>query len=553
MNQAKFARSRSSPRFSFALQKLNGITGIVPMRSFAGRTQLEIQGIDASGKRFAVLAAPYRKGAIRWSESGGRATFSMDVTRAFEGHGTVPRMKEWLYRSASEQARAIRERKISSEELVRACLARIEEVNSELNAVVQIPREQALAQARDADRTLARGEIRGPLHGVPFTLKDAIETAGVITTGGTLGRAHYVPREDATVVKRLGDAGAILLGKTNCPEFGWAWEADNLIYGRTNNPWNLELSPGGSSGGESAIIAAGGSPFGLGSDAGGSVRFPAHCTGIASIKPTSGRVPRTGHFPGPGGTLDALWQIGPLARYVADLDLVLSVISRPDFQDTAVVPAPLGKTAEVHPRALRVAFFTDNGVAAPTPETVATVRRAAAGLREAGVEVEETRPPEISETYEIYLGLFSADGGAGLEGLLKIAGTSRIHPLLERVLEIQRAGALTMQDFVRVAARWDKFKREMLAFMQNFDALLSPVCAFPGMVHGSTYDRLAAFSYTMTFNLTGWPAAVVRCGTSSDGLPIGVQVAARPWREDVALAIAQILEVAMGGYTRPPI
>ena len=209
---------------------------------------------------------------------------------------------ELIFASATEQAKAIREKQISSEELVRACIKRIEEVNPKLNAVVQLPAETALEQAREADKALAKGEIRGPLHGVPFTLKDAIETEGVICTGGTLGRASYVPKEDATVVKRLRAAGGVLLGKTNCPEFGWAWESDNLIYGRTNNPYDLSLSPGGSSGGESAIIAAGGSPLGLGSDAGGSVRFPAHCTGITAIKPTSGRVPRTGHFPGPGGT-----------------------------------------------------------------------------------------------------------------------------------------------------------------------------------------------------------------------------------------------------------
>ena len=217
---------------------------------------------------------------------------------------------ELIFASAGEQAKAIRDKQISSQELVRACIKRIEEVNPKLNAVVQLPAETALRQAREADKALAKGEIRGPLHGVPFTLKDAIETEGVISTGGTLGRASYVPKEDATVVKRLRAAGGVLLGKTNCPELGWAWESDNLVYGRTNNPYDLSLSPGGSSGGESAIIAAGGSPLGLGSDAGGSVRFPAHCTGIAGIKPTSGRVPRTGHFPGPGGTLDALWQIG---------------------------------------------------------------------------------------------------------------------------------------------------------------------------------------------------------------------------------------------------
>ena len=239
-------------------------------------------------------------------------------------------MDQLLFASVSQIAKGIREKKISSEESLKACIARIEAVNPRLNAVVQLPAERALAAAREADEALARGEVRGPLHGVPFTLKDAIETEGVICTGGTEGRRDYVPNTDATVVKRLREAGAILLGKTNCPELGWAWESDNLIYGRTNNPYDLALSPGGSSGGESAIIAAGGPPFGLGSDAGGSVRFPAHCTGIASIKPTSGRVPRTGHFPGPGGTLDSLWQIGPLARFVEDLALVMPILSGVD-------------------------------------------------------------------------------------------------------------------------------------------------------------------------------------------------------------------------------
>ncbi|MGA3327606.1 MAG: amidase, partial [Terriglobia bacterium] len=186
-------------------------------------------------------------------------------------------MSEWIFQSAVATAAAIRKKEISAREIVRASLERIEEVNPRLNAVVQMDAEQALEEADAADQALARGDAVGPLHGVPFTLKDAIEAKGLICTGGTEGRAHYVPDEDAVVVKRLRDAGAILLGKTNCPELGWAWEADNLIYGRTNNPYDLNLSPGGSSGGESAIIAAGGSPFGLGSDAGGSVRYPAHC------------------------------------------------------------------------------------------------------------------------------------------------------------------------------------------------------------------------------------------------------------------------------------
>jgi amidase len=498
-------------------------------------------------------SSPSRLTKIQWSvfriHLGG-------ITAAFETSRNNPRienMDKTLYLSASEMARAVREKKISSLELVRAHLERIESVNPKLNAVVQIAAERALAEARQSDAALVRGETRGPLHGVPFTLKDAIETAGVITTGGTAGRRRFVPSEDATVVKRLRGAGGILLGKTNCPEFGWAWESDNLIYGRTNNPFDLSLSPGGSSGGESAIIASGGSPFGLGSDAGGSVRFPAHCTGICAIKPTSGRVPRTGHFPGPGGTLDTIWQIGPLARYVEDLALVLHIISGPDGRDAAIVPMPLGAPAKVDLKDLRVAFFTDNGIVPPTKETIETVRAAAEKCSSEVAAVEEIRPPAIEQTYEIYLKLFSADGGAGLEGLIKAAGTNEVHPLMKRVLEIQRANAMTMAEFGALVGRWDEFKTSMLGFMEKFDAIISPVCSFPGMVHGSTYDVLPSFSYTMTHNLTGWPAAVVRAGNAPNGLPIGVQIAARPWREDVALAIAAYLESALGGPARPAI
>jgi amidase len=460
-------------------------------------------------------------------------------------------MPEWIYESATAMAAAIRKKDISAQELVRACLERIDAVNPRLNAVVQLCSEQALSQARDADQALARGETIGPLHGVPFTLKDAIETKGVICTGGTEGRAHYIPRQDAVVVERLRAAGAILLGKTNCPELGWAWEADNLIYGRTNNPYDLTLSPGGSSGGESATIAAGGSAFGLGSDAGGSVRFPAHCTGIASIKPTSGRVPRTGHFPGPGGLLDSIWQIGPLARYVEDLALVLPIISGVDWQDPAIVPMPLGDPRALDLSQLRVAFHTDNGIVTPSAEVSDAVDNAAKALAAAGIKVEEARPPSIEQTYEIYVGLFTADGGEGIESLLKQVGTTRIHPLMQRVLALQHQGAKSVEEFAELVGRWDAFRHDMLFFMSNYDALLCPVCSIAGMEHGSTYDQLSRFSYTMTSNLTGWPAAVVRGGMTEKGLPIGVQIVARPWREEVALALAQTLQHALGGF-RPP-
>jgi amidase len=252
-------------------------------------------------------------------------------------------MHDVIYASATTLARAIRAKEISSVEVVQAFLERIAAVNPALNAVVQLRAEAALAEARAADAALAHGQIMGPLHGVPMTIKDSLDTAGVITTGGTTGRATYVPAQDATVVARLRAAGAILLGKTNTPELTLWGETDNLVYGRTNNPYDLTRTPGGSSGGAAAIIAAGGSPLDIGSDTRGSIRLPAHFTGIAGIKPTSGRVPRTGHIvPWGLGAVDALTQLGPLARYVEDLVLILPLICGPDWQDPAMVPMPLG-------------------------------------------------------------------------------------------------------------------------------------------------------------------------------------------------------------------
>lgn len=270
-------------------------------------------------------------------------------------------MDELIYRSARSIAKAIRDKEVSSAEVVEAFLKRIEEVNPKLNAVVQLAADRARAEAREADEALSRGESKGPLHGVPITLKDSLDTEGVISTGGTKGRASFVPEQDATVTARLRGAGAILLGKTNTPELTLAGETANLIYGRTNNPYDLSRMPGGSSGGAGAIIASGGSPLDMGSDTGGSVRLPAHFCGIAGIKPTSGRVPRTGHIvPFGMGALDSLTQIGPMARYVEDLALALPIISGPDWRDPAIVPMPLGDPGAIDLKSLRVAVHTCN-------------------------------------------------------------------------------------------------------------------------------------------------------------------------------------------------
>ncbi len=258
---------------------------------------------------------------------------------------------------------------------------------------------------------------RGPLHGVPVTIKDTLETAGVICTGGTKGRANYVPKADATAVARLRAAGAIILGKTNVPELAGALETDNLIYGRTNNPYDLTRTPGGSSGGEAAIVAAGGSPLGLGTDAGGSIRVPAHFCGLAAIKPTSGRVPRTGQFPLPLGARSAVFHVSLLARKVEDLALALPIISGPDYRDHSIVGMPLGNPGSVKLQDLKIAFFDDDGVATPTREIIAAVRDSAKAFAEAGVKVDESRPPEAGNAGKVYYDMSRGDGGGRDAGI----------------------------------------------------------------------------------------------------------------------------------------
>ena len=464
-------------------------------------------------------------------------------------------MDKIIAMSATALANAIRAKQVSSEEAVNACLKRIRSVNPKLNAVVQEVGDTAREQAREADAAVARGDLKGPLHGVPMTIKDTLDTAGVVSTAGTQGRATFVPAEDATAVARMRSAGAILLGKTNVPELALAPETDNVVYGCTNNPYDLSRSPGGSSGGEASIIAAGGSPIGLGSDLGGSIRAPAHFCGLAGIKPTTGRVSRTGHFPPVDGLMNRLWQVGPIARFVEDLTLALPVIAGVDWRDPILVPMILGDPELVDLKSLRVAFYTDNGILSPTAETIEVVKKAVEVSSDMVMGVEEDCPEDIEQTYDIWWGLASADSGAGLAKLLKMAGTTEPHRYLKRFQEVQDATKdMTPPDFGTLISKWDMFCSTMIHFMKKYDVIICPVIAYPAEPHGFILekDKDLGFSYCFTYNLTGWPAAVVRGGTSPEGLPIGVQVVARPWREDVALAVARHIETALGGWQPPP-
>ena len=465
-------------------------------------------------------------------------------------------MEDLIYTSATKLAEMIREKQVSSEEVVSAHIQRIEDVNPKINAVVQFRPEQALQEARAADQALARGDTPGPLHGVPFTVKDYMAIQGLISTYGTLGLANNFMEHDCEVVTRLRKAGGIALGNTNMAEFGASIESDNLIYGRTNNPYDLDRFPGGSSGGESAIIAAGGSPLGVGGDSGGSIREPAHYCGIAGIKPTTGRIPRTGFLMQPRGATSFKAQNGPMARYVEDLILGLEILSGPDGHDSSVLPLPLHDPTAVDLKTLRVAYFTDNGIVTCTPEVVATVMKAVDAFKQAGVaRIDEAQPPDIASTYDLYIRLSTAAGVESTRQQLKALGTERISDYMQKLLtQMESRGSMTAAEFEALTVEWDLFKDKMLGFMNDYDLIVSPTTSIPAMPHRSSLDNqeiLQSFTYCATYNLTGWPAATVRCGSSPEGLPIGVQTVARPWREDVALAAALYLETTFGGYTRP--
>ena len=396
-------------------------------------------------------------------------------------------MADIIYQSAKSIAQAIQDGEVSAVEVVQAHLDRIDEVNDRLNAVVKLCAERALEEAREADAAFAKGESKGPLHGVPMTLKDSLDTEGVVTTYATLGRRTAAPERDSTVAARLRAAGAILLGKTNTPEFTLAGETDNLVYGRTNNPYGLDRTPGGSSGGAGAIVASGGSAFDIGSDTGGSIRLPSHFNGIAGIKPNSGRVPRTGHaVPYGMGATDAYTQNGPMARYVEDLALTLPIISGPDWEDPAIVPMPLGDPADVDLGSLKVAFYTSSeGFKAPTQETIDAVEAAIKVVSDVVASVEEDTPEPLSRVTELTGRIGGGDGRAWTQRLLDKAGTTEKSPFLRSRFE--DATAIPTEEFTQALEELDQYRSDMLGFIQNYDAIICPTAAMPAPPHGATF------------------------------------------------------------------
>jgi Asp-tRNA(Asn)/Glu-tRNA(Gln) amidotransferase A subunit family amidase len=470
-------------------------------------------------------------------------------------------MSDVTFLPALSMSELIRKKKISTVELVNAHLAQIERLQPKLNAFVQVDAERARQSARDTESAVTNRAPLGPLHGVPLTIKSSFCVEGLRCEAGTRLRAGFIAQQDAPLVTRLKNAGAIILGTTNTPELLMAWETDNLLYGRTNNPWDLDRTPGGSSGGEAAAIAAGMSAGGAGSDGGGSIRVPAHFSGICGLKPTPGRIPATGHFPVSAGPFASIGVVGPMARNIGDLKILFEIMRGPDVGDTNAAPVPLRWPSEEESRKLRIGYFEDDGRTPVTTETRAAVRTAAEALRRSGFQVEAFQPEGLEEARQLWWKYFVVAGGMLLRPMFSNR-ESDLSPILKQFLEWSAAQpAHTGRTLLDAWIRRDALRAQFFAQMQQYPVLLCPVAAVPAFRHGErswvienkTVDYLDAWSYTEFFNLLGNPAVVVPVGQSPEGLPIGVQIVGRPWEEEQALSVAAAVENKCGAWRVPPL
>jgi fatty acid amide hydrolase len=511
---------------------------------------------------------------------------------------------DWTSLGALELGRKIRDGQATSRQVVQAHIARLRATHDRLNALVLDRYDAALAEADAADRARGRGEIAGPLHGVPITIKESFDVEGLPTTGGMDAYRDNVAKKDSPLVERLRRAGAVVLGKTNISQLLFYLESDNPVYGRCNNPWNPERTPGGSSGGEGAVIAAGGSPLGLGSDIGGSIRAPAHFCGISGFKPTSGRLNPVGtieHVIMPGQEA-ILSQAGPLARRVEDLDAAMGLILDDGALGKAWSPRPLGDV-----RGLRAGVFEDNGVVAASPALRRAVREAAAALRERGAEIVPFDPPDVATANSLYTVLMTADGlrclSRALRGsrpdkrirmlrfFLRIPRVVRLFVRLLALLTGQRTGGANLRDsgpisadrYWQLIAERNRYRARFLEAMDRarLDVLVCPPLATAALRHGLSVDLTLGQSYACLFNLLGLPAGTVaatrvREGEEGDrprsvdyvvrrmraveegstGLPVGVQIAARPFQDELVVSVMAAVEAGLEGKpdypSRPP-
>jgi aspartyl-tRNA(Asn)/glutamyl-tRNA(Gln) amidotransferase subunit A len=457
---------------------------------------------------------------------------------------------------ATELAHRIRARQLTSTQVVEAHLERIKNLNPKLNAIVTV-NENALSEARAADEAVTAGRELGPLHGVPFTVKDSIDTADIPTQRGSPIFKGRVPEIDATSVARMKKAGGILLAKTNLPEFSYSTESENLLSGRTNNPWNLDRTPGGSSGGESAAIAAGLSPIGLGTDLAISVRGPAAQTGIVALKPTHGRIPMTGVWP---RAPRRFWHTGPMARSIRDLELAYLVLAGSDGHDafsSSTVQFDAGGTASN--KRLKIGWMTGPGLGPVDPEVQRTVEAAATALQTFNFDVEKVRVPALER--DIPLDVFTRLHVNEIQPAFKEATADQPAEKLFKISKAMLDAPETpMADFIDAQQAAERLRDGFAAFFEGHDALLCQVLPMHAHEHGmssftidrKTYDRSYVMAATVMCNITGLPAISMRFGTSKDGLPIGVQLVGSWQAESTILKVAGALEEASNvAHVRP--
>jgi aspartyl-tRNA(Asn)/glutamyl-tRNA(Gln) amidotransferase subunit A len=461
-----------------------------------------------------------------------------------------------VWRSAVDLSALIRTKQISPVELAEAMLARVHALNPRLNAFCLVTDEVARTAAREAEIAVTKGEPLGVLHGVPVSVKDVLFTRGVVTTGGSRLYAEHAPEEDAVAVGRLRAAGAVLLGKTNTSEFGHKALTDNPLFGPTRNPWDLARTPGGSSGGAAAAVAAGLGPVALGTDGGGSVRIPAAFCGLYGLKPSYGRVPGTPAFPG----WEHVSHVGPIARTVRDAALVLDAIAGGDDRDRASLPREPGSYLEAcdeDVKGLNVAWAPDLGGAAVDAAVLEVCQDAAAEFESLGCHVEVVNPGWESAE-DIFATLVAAQFYAAWSDALP-EREAEMDPTLVRF--VRRGGAVSARDYLVAWRRAQAFWQEVRAFLERFDLLLTPTVAVPPFALGGPPPRRIAgrdvtvlgwMPFTYPFNLTGQPAASIPAGVTPDGLPVGLQIIGRRHADRTVLAASAAFEAAFPWRERRP-
>ena len=454
--------------------------------------------------------------------------------------------------AAVEQLALLEQRKISPVELAEEYIRQIERLNPALNAIVDFDPERIRSQARQ--------RRRGLLAGLPVTVKASIAAKGYRCELGSTFHHGFRAAEDSEAVARLRGAGVTLLGTTNCPEFLMAYETDNLLYGRTSNPWSLEHSAGGSSGGEAAAIASGMSALGLGSDSGGSVREPAHFCGICSLKPTPGRVPARGHIPPCLGPFSVLGAIGPMGRTIADVELLFRALSGHDPLDPTSPPVTHRPVSLDNAKRIPIGWFEDDGLTPVTPETRQAVRDAVQSLDKQGFHLKPFRPASLEAARKLWWTFFVQCGAMFLAPMIH-GREEQLSPVFRDFLGTARVPPpLTAEALLQAWAECDAVRGRLLAELKDYPVLLCPACSIPAFRHGERewlidggkVNYWDAMRYTQWFNLLGSPAAVVPVGRSIHGLPIGVQIAGRPFEDEAVLTIAAALEREFG-YQAPPV